>query len=503
MKTELARFFMITGLFSGRVWGVGEEVAVDPRIHSVEFGLTPITSTKKNIGKPVGIYERMRDFGTPGLSVAVIDDGKLAWAKGYGVSDTKTNQPVTTDALFQAASISKPLAALGALVLVQAGRLTLDENVNQYLKSWKIPENAFTQAHKVTVRFLLSHRAGISDVDFPNYEPSQPLPTLVQILNGVPPARNAPFVVDTVPGEKYAYSRASYDIAQQLIVDASGSPFEEFMQANVLQPLGMKHSSFSQPLSLPLLRLSATAHLAGGVRLPQEFRTPEVAMAGLWSTPSDLTRYLIGVQRNLVGSSDLPIKTDLTKEMLIPQKGHHGLGPVITGQGNTARFGHDGFNEGFESSIVGYENLGQGAVVMANSGFSYMLIKEVLDSIAKVYKWPGYAGTNIRPPNASMPQQEITQPDDKRIKASIGQYRLDAEHALEIIEKNQRLFIEWPGDGEAERFATAGGRMFCAPLIFSDFGSPWLTFVRSAKGAKTVTKILAADDGSQAFVRVN
>jgi hypothetical protein len=190
--------------------------------------------------------------------------------------------------------------------------------------------------------------------------------------------------------------------------------------------------------------------------------------------------------------------------MLAPNEGDRGLGPVISGRGATARFGHDGFNEGFESSMVGYIERGQGAVVMTNSGFSFMLIKEVLDSIARVYKWPQYDSTNQWPPDASVAQQEVTKIPVDLITASVGKYRLDADHTMQLTGKGEHLFIEWPGDGEAEVFATPGGRLFCPQLIFSDFGSPWLRFVRTDDaGGKTVTKILAADDGSQAFLRLN
>jgi CubicO group peptidase (beta-lactamase class C family) len=500
MNYQFARFLIIISLFSGHVWSMGEEGSVDPRIHSVEFGLLPITSTKEHMGATVGIVQRMRDFGTPGLSVAVIEGGRLAWAHGYGVADSKSHRPVTAETLFQAASISKPLTAMGVLALVQSGKLNLDQDVNQYLKSWKVPENQFTQTHKVTLRLLLSHTAGVADIDFPDSGPNDPLPTLVQILNGAPPAKNKPITIDAVPGGHHLYSRGGYDITQQLLMDLSAEPFEDCMQTVVLHPLGMTHSSFRQPLPPSLLRIAATPHLAGGARILEEFRTPEMAMAGLWSTPSDLTRFLISIQRTLSGSNDGLIGSQLTKEMLTPQKGFHGLGPVISGEGETVRFGHDGFNEGFISSMVGYEKFGQGAVVMANSGFSFMLIKEVLDSIARAYQWRNYDFTNMRPPDASLPQQEVIEVPQELIMASVGQYRLDDEDTFRIFEKKQHLFIDWPGEGEAEIFTTPSGRMFCASL---PFGSPWLTFVRANKGTKIVTKILAAHDGSQAFVRVN
>ena len=497
MKYPLARILIIIAVFSGRVWGT--EGSVDPRIHSVEFGLLPLASTKEHMGETVGIRERMRDFGTPGLSVAVIAGGRLAWARGYGVADSKSHRPVTAETLFQAASISKPLTAMGVLALVQGGKLNLDQDVNQYLKSWKVPENEFTQTKKVTLRLLLSHTAGVADVDFPDRGPNSPLPTLVQILNGAPPAKNMPITIDAVPGSQHRYTPGAYDITQQLLMDVSAEPFEDFMQTAVLEPFGMMHSSFRQPLPPSLLRIAATPHLAGGARILEGLRTSEMAMAGLWSTPSDLAQYLISIQRTLSGSNDGLIGRQLTKEMLTPQKGYHGLGPVISGEGEAVRFGHDGFNEGFISSMVGYEKFGQGAVVMANSGFSFMLIKEVLDSIARIYKWQNYDSTNMQPPDASLPQQEVIKVPRKLIKASTGQYRLNDEDTFRIFEKKQHLFIDWPGEGEAEIFATPSGRMFCASL---PYGSPWLTFVRTNNGKKIVTKILAAHDGRRAFLRV-
>lgn len=280
MNYQLAPILIIIGLFSGRVWGTGEERTSDPRIHSVEFGLLPLASTKEHIGETVAILQRMRDFGTPGLSIAVIEGGRLAWAHGYGVADSKSHRPVTAETLFQAASISKPLTAMGALALVQSGKINLDQDVNQYLKSWKVPENEFTQTHKVTLRLLLSHTAGVADVDFPDRGPNDLLPTLVQILNGAPPAKNKPITIDAVPGSQHRYTPGAYDITQQLLMDLSAEPFEDFMQTAVLHPLGMMHSSFRQPLSPSLLGFAATPHLAGGARILKGLHTPEMATVG-------------------------------------------------------------------------------------------------------------------------------------------------------------------------------------------------------------------------------
>jgi CubicO group peptidase (beta-lactamase class C family) len=462
--------------------------------------LLPITATKEKLRSFANIRDRMRAFGVPGLSIAVIDGGEVAWAKGYGVVDTSTGLAVTADTLFQAASISKPLTALGALELVQSGKLNLDEDVNRRLKTWKIPDNKFTQTQKVTLRLLLSHSAGVADIEFPGYDPKQPIPTLVQVLNGQPPATNKPIIIDSIPGSHYSYSRGGYDILQQLLVEVSGEPFESFMESKVLRPLGMMHSSFRQPLPASLVHLSATAHYAGGQSVPGRFRTPEMAMAGLWATPSDLALYVINTQRSYRGASSTLISPVLAKEMLAPNKGDRGLGPVISGKGASARFGHDGFNEGFESSMVGYIGRGQGAVVMTNSGFSFMLIKEVLNSIARVYKWPQYDSTNQWPPSASITQQEVTTIPHSILSAAVGQYVLDANTVIQIFARDNRLFLHWPGDGDAEVFRTPDDRYFCPQLTFSELGVPFLRF---AVGSQSTVTELLADDGRRVLRRAN
>ena len=339
--------------------------------------MLPITATKDKMAAYANIVERMRVYGVPGLSIAVIDGGRIVWAKGYGVANTRTGKAVTTDTLFQAASISKALAALGALVLVEHGKLGLDDDVNRYLRSWKVPANAFTAAHPVTLRTLLDHSAGFNVAGFSGYKAERPIPTLVQILNGEPPANTPPIRVESIPGDNYRYSGGGYMVLQQLLIDVSGKPFDSFIQSVVFRPLGMSHSDFQEPLPGTLLPVAARAHYAGGEMVPGGYSVaPELAAAGLWTTPSDLARYIVAVQQWNRGSRRGLISPQLTRQMLSPQIGFAGLGTVISGRGKDRRFGHDGFNEGFESSFVGYVHHGKDAIVMANSGFAYMLIKE-------------------------------------------------------------------------------------------------------------------------------
>ena len=447
--------------------------ADDPHIRQVEQGLLPVAAIHP--GVTTGIEDRMRAYGVPGLSIAVIDGGRIMWAKGYGVADTVSRRPVTPETLFQAASISKPVSALGALLLVQQGRIQLDASANHALRSWKIPDNAIARGDAVTVRMLLNHTDGLEHG------------TGVSLVS--------------VPGKTFAYSAAGYEVLQQLVTDVSSLTFEQYMQSAVFAPLGMKNSTFEQPLPESLRSRAATGHYAGGERLPGNYRLgPKLAVAGLWTTPTDVARYIISVQRSYAGAKGEPLAPETTRQMLTPGMGSRGLGPVISGSGGSGRFGHDGFNEGFESSFAAYESRGQGAIVMTNSGFAFMLIKEVLSSVSRAYGWSDYGATTQQPPAATIEQQPVSAVSPSTLTAIVGHYAL-GDTRITLSRSHGRLLLGWPTNGVAEVFATPDGRLFCAPLIFSDVGSPWLKLVRDSKGR--VTKVLAGDDGSIELARLN
>ena len=287
------------------ILGDGGTLATEPKVKLVETGLLPVAA--KTIGVPANIDDRMRAYGVPGISIAIVDNGKIAWAKGYGVADSSSRRPVTTQTLFQAASISKPLSAMGALLLVQKGLVNLDDDVNAALKSWTIPANDLTRASPVTLRMLLNHTSGAVHSglsSYPPYTAGDDLPTLLQILKGELPARRGPIEIVSLPGRSFSYSGAGYEILQQVIVDVSAKPFEEFMQSEVLRPLGMTSSTFAQPLPESLLPIVATGHYAGGRAMPGRFRiSPELTAAGLWSTPTDIAKYLVNVRQIVRRSS--------------------------------------------------------------------------------------------------------------------------------------------------------------------------------------------------------
>jgi len=257
------------------------------RIRRVENAFAPIFLAKNEPPFQLTLQKLMELYRVPGLSVAVIGNFKIAWAKGYGVTEAGATTPVTTHTLFQAGSISKPVAAVGALYLVEHEKLLLDEDVNEKLKSWKVPENGYTKENKVTLRRILSHNAGLTVHFFPGYAADEAIPTLVQILNGERPANTAPVRVDLVPGTKWRYSGGGTIIAQQLMIDVTGVPFPQFMREIVFDKIAMKDSTFEQPLPEARAVWAASGTYGDGRVVRGKWHIyPEMAAGGLWTTPS-------------------------------------------------------------------------------------------------------------------------------------------------------------------------------------------------------------------------
>jgi CubicO group peptidase (beta-lactamase class C family) len=362
------------------------------RISRVEQGLLPAARVQGRTYAPATIEQRMRAHGVPAASVAVINAGRIEWAKAYGLADVETRRPATTATLFQAASISKPVTAMGALRLVQDGRVVLDEDVNARLRSWKVPPNELTARRPVTLRLVMTHSAGLTVHGFPGYAPGAPVPTVVQLLSGEKPANTAAVRADIEPGTRWRYSGGGTTVMQLLMTDITGEPFPSLMRRLVLDPIGMTASTYEQPLPASRAAEAATGYRAAGRAVTGRYHTyPEMAAAGLWTTPTDLARLVIEVQRSLAGTSNRVLSREMTVAMLTRGVGSHGLGPGIDGAGDSLRFGHGGANEGFRAMFTGFATRGQGAVVMTNSDAGMALVGEILQAIAKEYGWPGFA----------------------------------------------------------------------------------------------------------------
>ncbi|MGN6619621.1 MAG: serine hydrolase domain-containing protein [Sphingomonas sp.] len=356
--------------------------------HYVEHHLQP--PVIKPGDKPFNLADRMRKYDVPGISVAVIHDGKMAWARGWGVRDLTSCKPVTPDTAFQAASISKVVTAVTALRLVEQGRIKLDQNINEVLRSWQVPKNAKLAPNGVTLRELLSHTAGLSGHGFVGYQPGAPLPTPVQILDGVSPA-NTPPVRSILPaGGQFEYSGGGYVVTQVALSDVSRTAFADLARREVLAPLGMTHSAFAMPPS-PAILADAAFGSAQGKPMPGNYLIyPELAPAGLWTTASDLGRLLIDLQASAAGKRGHRLSPTMTRLMMTPVKDNWGLGAAVYPQG-APRFMHDGVNAGYESFMVSYLGKGDGIVALTNGGDGRRLIGEVVRAIATDYGWSDIA----------------------------------------------------------------------------------------------------------------
>ena len=335
------------------------------------------------------IAAEIKDRGISGVSIAIIDKGEIVKAKGYGFTEKAGTNPVTADTLFQAGSISKPVAALGALKCVEDGRLNLDSDVNRSLKQWQVPENEFTKDEKVTLRRILSHSAGLTVHGFPGYPTSSRLPTTIQILDGVEPANTAAIRVDVKPGSVWRYSGGGYTVMQQMMTEVTGKPFAEMMKETLLTPLKMTASTYEQPLPKDRFSFAASGHDSGGNAIKGKWHVyPEMAAAGLWSTPSDLARFAISIQQAAAGKSNPVISQAMTREMLTVQKDNFGLGWFLEGKGETRRFSHRGRDEGFDTYLVAGIESGQGLVIMINQNDDTGALMRIFGVVSKKYDWP-------------------------------------------------------------------------------------------------------------------
>ncbi|HEX4241765.1 MAG TPA: serine hydrolase domain-containing protein [Steroidobacteraceae bacterium] len=366
-----------------RIWGMDRTQAGSERAPA-GLELARIRALEAQF-EGASLLERMARHRVPGVSIAVTLAGRTAWAKGYGLREAGTTFAVTPDTRFQAASISKPVAALATLKLVDQGLLDLDADVNKYLRQWTLPASPFTAEGPVTLRHIMSHSAGLSVHGFSGYPPGVTLPSVPQILDGVPPANSPPVRSVEAPGVRTEYSGGGIMIEQLAVMDVTGRDYGRLLTESVLHPLGMEHSSYAQPPSSSMAAAAATAHDEAGNPIRGHWHVyPEQAAAGLWTTPRDLARYIIAVQAAVAGEMHAVISRPLARQMVTPQlddagEMHFGLGPEVDG----ARFRHGGSNEGFRCQFAAAIDGAFGAVVMTNGAQGGELIKEIFPIIEK------------------------------------------------------------------------------------------------------------------------
>ena len=383
------------------------------------------------------LADRMAHHRVPAVSLAVIAGHRIEWATAWGMADVAAGRAAGAATLFQAASISKPVAATAALTLVQEGRLDLDADVNGYLTSWRLPDTAVAQGEKVTVRRLLTHTAGLTVHGFPGYARTGQVPTAVDVLDGK--GNTDPVRVAMKPGAMWRYSGGGYTVLQVLLADVTDTPFDVLLRQRVLGPVGMTASTYESPLPQGRWEEAATGYRADGAPVEASWHVyPEQAAAGLWTTPSDLARWGLAILAAYDGAEGGVLMPETARQMLTPGLNGWGLGPSLDAQ--RLRFGHGGANEGFRCVLVVFFD-GRGAAIMTNSDRGAALASEILGTLAVAYDWPDY-----RPI-----ERTVAAVDLSGYPALAGTYRVEARGLEAVVSVEEgRLYVSGTGIGRAE-----------------------------------------------------
>lgn len=438
---------LILGLLSVLVANCQQkDKAVNERIKLVENSLCPNfvygdTIPKWNIEKQMAAYK------VNGLSIAVIKDYKIDWAKAYGWADVAEKRPVTVDTRFQAASISKSINSLGLLKLVQQGKINLEADINDYLKTWKFPYDSVSKNKKISLANLLSHTAGLSVHGFGGYTPGDSIPTVVQILDGSRPANSRSVRSLFEPSKRFQYSGGGSTISQLMLMDVTGMRYEDYMKKEVLQPIGMRNSFYNQPPPAGTKNL-ATAYNRG-VEVKGKYHIyPEQAAAGLWTTPTDLAKYIIESQLEYEGKSSKVLSQAMMQTRLTNYIDNNAaLGVFLVRNASDTFFNHNGGNEGFVCTSYGSLSGGNGIVVMINAD-DFSIINEVMNSVATVYNWKDFYNPVFK--------KLYVLPKDS-LSNYVGKYLLGND-TLSIAVCGENLCIRQngrPADGYTMIFSTA------------------------------------------------
>jgi CubicO group peptidase (beta-lactamase class C family) len=411
------------------------------------------------------IQERMQRYHIPGLSLAVIDNFKVVFAKGYGVEEFGTTRAVDSTTVFQAGSISKPVFGSGLMALVQQGKLSLDEDVNRYLKSWKMPASRFTEGKAITLRKLMTHTAGLTVWGFPGYELGKPVATVQQVLDGTSPANTPAVRNDTFPGAFWRYSGGGITIAQLVTTDLTGEPFPALMNRLVLAPAGMKHSTYEQqPLPAPLAAHMASGHERMDTPVPGRAHIyPEMAAAGLWTTASDLGRWAIAMSRAYRGEPGGLLPAEAAKVMLSAQvdvqppyrdarNPNWGIGVSLGGEGEDFHFTHNGRDEGFIASLIMWPQSGRGVAIMAN-GVNGQIMEEINRAFGELY------GLN----NGMRIDRRAVPMDSVALIPFAGTYRLTGPNGNQIFDvtaSSRGLLVKPRNAPQPRVFLSAGNDTF-------------------------------------------
>ncbi len=375
--------------------------SIEKKIQRIETGLVafgPDLNNYQQANKKWTLQERMTFNNVPGVSVAIINNNQIEWSKGYGFLKSGKKSVVTTESIFEAASSTKTLTAAIILHYVEKGLLNLDVDVNTYLKTWKIPENSFTKDNKVTLRLILTHQSGLNSPNGGFGTKKKSRPTLAQVLNGQLPAINQPATIEFVPGTKWQYSNFGYIVLQLILEDIIGKPYSQIIQDVIFNPLGLTSSTVNIPLNKELKKIEAFPHDNKGKPKEPVMHPTALGHAGLYTTPTDLAKFIIELMQSYKGISNKILSKEMTEKMfnseielkpeLFGVELSDGLGILLTGKDSSFTIAHPGFNfPGSNCWLIGLPEVGKGAIIMTNGANGDPLAMEIIVAIMNEYKW--------------------------------------------------------------------------------------------------------------------
>jgi len=409
------------------------------------------------------IVNRMKQLNVPGLSIAVIHNGKIDWAKGYGIANG--TRKVNSKTLFQAGSISKPVAALAALKLVEQGKLQLDVDVNQYLKDWKVEGDLLSKENPVTLRHLLTHTGGLSVHGFPGYTTGSAIPSTTDVLSGK--GNTDKVEVNQIPGSKWRYSGGGYTVMQKIVEDVTGRSFSKYADNQILKPMGMLNSTYQHVLPKVLKQRASAAYNREGEMYPAIYNDyPEKAAAGLWTTPSDLALYVMHMQGIMAGKKDGIIKKSTVTAMFTMHQEGWGLGPSMSEVENQLMFAHGGKNLGFTNEFKAFVNKGEGMIVMSNGDNAGPINQDIMRAISKHYDMGTHARKTIVPLTLSLDELN-TYTGEYKMKTGGGDFIVK----LKVIDG--QLKIKAPNEAQFSRLVPTEKMTFINvesemnPFVFS------------------------------------
>lgn len=449
-------------------------------------------------GEPLpkwSLQERMAYHKVPGVAIAIVKDGEVMHAAGYGVREAGTHDAVDADTLFSVGSISKMITAATTLRLVTQGKIDLDRDVNSYLKSWRIPLASEIENPVVTMRMLLSHTSGLTVHGFEDYLPGEKLPTLIETLNGTSPAKNEPVRLQREPGLLTDYSGGGIMVEQQVIEDVTGTSLVTAAREQVFDRVGMFRSTFENPLSAARGNI-AKAHDDKGMltALPRGWQAfPEQAASGLWTSANDLGAFVGALIKSYQGNGTFLPPAITTQMMTEVSPGSRGLGPELSGAGTTRRFFHNGDNDSYHAAFEGYLETGDGFVILTNGENSKQLRGEIRNALSDAL---GYGVKPlIRTANLDLGAPAYAD--------YAGTYRIDAAvpmdlrreladwfdfDALEVKVADGAITVSLPGEPESSALLPLTPTRFIASGLGTE-----LEFHRDARG---VVRALSVEAGA-------